>query len=66
VPRGTAVELERDAGLDDVDGYGRLLRYVTASETNVNVELVRRGAAAPYFFRGERGRLSDRLLEAVS
>ena len=66
MPRGTAVELERDAGLDDADGYGRLLRYVTANETNVNVELVRRGAAAPYFFRGERGRLSDRLLDAVA
>jgi micrococcal nuclease len=66
VPSGTPVELERDAGLDDVDGYGRLLRYVTANEANVNVELVRRGAAAPYFFRGERGRLSDRLLVAAA
>ena len=33
-----------------------LLRYVTAGATNVNVELVRRGAAAPYFFGGRSGR----------
>jgi endonuclease YncB( thermonuclease family) len=65
-PPGTTVQLERDLHLDDLDGYGRMLRYVTASEANVNVELVRRGAAAPYFFRGERGRLSDPLLDAAS
>ena len=28
VPPGTSVELERDRTLDDVDRYGRLLRYV--------------------------------------
>lgn len=65
-PLGTLVQLEHDARLDDVDGYGRLLRYVTVGEANVNVELVRRGAAAPYFFRGERGRLSDSLLDAAA
>lgn len=64
-PPGTSVELERDPDLDAVDGYGRLLRYVVADETNVNVELVRRGAATPYFFHGERGRLAERLLDAV-
>ena len=34
--------------------------------TNVNVALVRAGAAAPYFFEGDRGRYAARLLaEAV-
>jgi endonuclease YncB( thermonuclease family) len=65
-PPGTAVELEADPRLDDVDRFGRLLRYVKVDDTNVNVELVRRGAAAPYFFRGERGRHAEELLDAVA
>ncbi len=64
-PRGTPVELERDPALDDVDVYDRLLRYVLADEENVNLALVREGAAAPYFFRGDRGRHADELLEAA-
>jgi endonuclease YncB( thermonuclease family) len=48
-----------------VDEHGRLLRYVYVGDTNVNVELVRRGAASPYFFRNERGRYADDLLDAV-
>ena len=31
----------------------------------MNVELVRRGAAAPYFFGGRRGRNADALLRAA-
>ncbi len=31
----------------------------------MNVELVRAGAAAPYFFRGDRGRYADELLDAA-
>lgn len=64
-PAGTRVELERDPALDAVDPNGRLLRYVHADGENVNVELVRRGAASPYFFRAERGRYADDLLDAV-
>jgi micrococcal nuclease len=64
-PRGARVELTGDPELDDVDRYGRLLRYVARDKTNVNVELVRRGAAAPYFRTGERGRYADELLHAV-
>ena len=44
---GAPIELERDARLDDQDRFGRLLRYVHAGDVNVNVELVRRGSAAP-------------------
>ena len=64
-PPGAAVELERDPALDDTDRFGRLLRYVRIGDVNVNVELVRRGAAAPYFFGGVRGRYADALLDAA-
>jgi micrococcal nuclease len=65
VPEGTAVGLEVDPGLDQVDRYGRLLRYLRRGATNVNLELVRQGAAAPYFYDGDRGRYADRLLSAA-
>ena len=64
VPPGATVELERDPRLDDRDRFGRLLRYVTRDGRLVNVALVERGAAAPYFFRGARGRHAHELLEA--
>jgi endonuclease YncB( thermonuclease family) len=63
-PPGALVRLERDPRLDDRDRFGRLLRYVHAGGTNVNVALVERGAAAPYFFRCERGRHAGELLRA--
>ena len=64
-PAGTTLRLERDPVLDDVDRHGRLLRYVYARGRTVNVELVRAGGAAPYFYRGERGRLAGELLDAA-
>jgi endonuclease YncB( thermonuclease family) len=65
VPRGSRVELQADPALDERDRYGRLLRYVWTG-VNVNVELVRRGAATPYFYDGDRGRYADRLLAAAA
>lgn len=62
---GTRARLVYDPALDDVDRYGRLLRYVFVGRENVNVALVREGAASPYFFRNERGRFAGDLLEAV-
>jgi endonuclease YncB( thermonuclease family) len=62
---GSRVRFVRDPALDDRDTYGRLLRYVVAGDTDVNVELVRRGAASPYFFRNERGMHAGELLDAV-
>jgi endonuclease YncB( thermonuclease family) len=59
------VMLVRDPELDDRDQHGRLLRYVFVGERNVNVELVERGAASPYYFRGDRGRYADELDDAV-
>ena len=64
-PPGERIELEADMDLDDIDRFGRLLRYVHAADSNVNVELVRRGAATPYFRGGDEGTYADELLDAV-
>jgi len=65
LPAGTKVRLVADPRLDEVDRYGRLLRYVWAGARNVNVELVRRGAATVWFYGGDRGRYAERLLRAA-
>ncbi len=65
VPEGSEVELVGDPKLDQTDRFGRLLRYVVADGRVVNVELVERGAAAPYFFRGDRGRYAGDLMDAA-
>ncbi len=52
--------------LDRVDFYGRLLQYAQVKGMNVNIELVRRGAATPYFFDRDRGKHAGELLSAVS
>ena len=64
-PVGTRVVLETDPMLDTVDRYGRLLRYVRRGGVNVNLELVRRGAATPYFYGGDRGRYAGQLMGAA-
>lgn len=64
-PLGVAVTLVSDPVSDDRDRYGRLLRYVFVGGRNVNLELVRAGAAAPYFYRGERGRYAAALTAAA-
>jgi endonuclease YncB( thermonuclease family) len=65
-PAGRRITIFRDPALDATDRYGRLLRYVLVGKTNVNVALVRQGAASPYFFRGDRGRYALELLAAVA
>ena len=62
LPRGSQIGLERDPLLDGVDRYGRQLRYVFKGRRNLNIVLVRRGAASVWFFDGDRGRYADRLL----
>jgi endonuclease YncB( thermonuclease family) len=64
-PPGTRVELEGDPALDDRDRFGRLLRTVRVRGRSVNLALVAQGAAAPYFYRGARGRGAGALLEAA-
>jgi micrococcal nuclease len=65
VPRGSRVRLEADPRLDREDRYGRLLRYVFEQRTNVNVALVRRGAASVWLYEGDRGRYASTLLAAA-
>ena len=65
LPVGAPVVLEIDPRLDRVDAYGRLLRYVRRGGANVNLELVRRGSATVWFYRGERGRYAGQLLNAA-
>ena len=64
LPPGTLVRLTREPATDSVDGYGRLLRYVTRVRDglNVNVQLARIGAAAPYFYDYRRGRYARSLV----
>jgi hypothetical protein len=57
--------LKKDPNLDTVDRYGRLLRYIIKGKTNVNLKMVEVGAAAPYFYRSERGAFSKTLLKAA-
>ena len=57
--------LKSDSRLDNVDRYGRLLRYVFIGKTNINLKLVEIGAAAPYFYKGEKGKHSDQILKAA-
>jgi len=64
LPPGTAVRLSVEPATDRVDRFGRLLRYVvrTRDALDVNLQLVRVGAAAPYFFDGRRGRFARLLV----
>ena len=61
-PVGSTIRLEADPALDQVDRFGRVLRYVRRGTMNVNIALVRAGAAAPYFYDGDRGGYADRML----
>jgi len=63
LPPGTLVRLTSEPRTDSVDRYGRLLRYVVRVKDglDINVQLVRVGAAAPYFYDGRRGRYAGML-----
>jgi endonuclease YncB( thermonuclease family) len=63
LPPGTLVRLTPEPATDSVDRYGRLLRYVVRvkDDLNINVQLVRVGAAAPYYYDGRRGRYARQL-----
>jgi micrococcal nuclease len=67
LPPGTLVRLTNEPATDSVDQYGRLLRYVVRVRDglNVNVYLVKVGAAAPYFYDSRRGRYAN-LLERLA
>lgn len=56
------IRLVRESASPDMDIYGRLLRYVYVGKRNLNIELVTLGAASPWFFNGELGMFSDKLM----
>jgi micrococcal nuclease len=64
LPPGTAVRLAAEPATDLVDNYGRLLRYVIRANDglNVNLYLVKVGAAAPYFYHHRFGRYASQLV----
>lgn len=62
---GSTVSPRRDPTLDLHDRFGRVLAYVFSGKVNLNLRLVERGAAAPYFYRGERGRYARDLMAAA-
>ena len=62
LPRGSTVVLEADPRLDQIDRYGRLLRYVWSGGRNLNVDLVRDGAATVWLYHGDTGRYARQLL----
>ena len=59
------VTLTTDPNLDKIDRYGRSLRYVFIGKTNLNLKLVEIGAAAPYFYRSEKGVYAVQILKAA-
>jgi len=58
---GAPIIAVTDPNLDQEDRYGRLLAWVWNPVELVNLSLVTRGAAAPYFYKGARGAFADRL-----
>jgi micrococcal nuclease len=65
LPPGTHVRIEQDPGLDQVDRYQRRLAYVWKGDEDVNVTLVREGAAGVWFYGGRRGHHAGELLQAT-
>jgi len=59
------ITLESDSVSDDIDKFGRILRYIKIGKVNVNLKLVEIGAATPYFFKGEKGKYSAQLFKAA-
>ena len=62
---GKTISLEAEPVSANIDQYKRLLRYVFVGKTNINVKMVELGAAAPYFFQGEKGKYSKQLIKAA-
>jgi micrococcal nuclease len=60
------LSLRTDPSLDKVDKYGRLLRYLFKGDLNINLKMVEIGAAAPYFYKSERGLYAEKFLAAAN
>ena len=57
--------LKTDPKIEAKDRFGRLLRYVFVGDVNINLRMVEIGAAAPYFYKKERGLFADELWKAA-
>lgn len=62
--KGT-ITLKSDPASASYDRFGRALRYIFVGKINVNLEMVKIGAAAPYFYQGEKGIYSKAMLKAA-
>jgi len=62
---GKTVRLESDPVSANIDQFGRDLRYVFVGKMNINLKLVEIGAAAPLFYKGEKGNYWSQLLKAA-
>ena len=62
---GMPVSAVTDPNLPEEDADGILQAWVWNSEFLVNLEMVKRGAATPYFPNGTRGAFDQRLLNAA-
>jgi len=58
------VSLSQDPSAGNRDIYNRKLRYVFRGDLNINLELIKRGAAAPWFYDGVRGLYAGRFMNA--
>lgn len=59
------VRIESDSLLNSVDSFDRDLRYLWIGDLNVNVWLVEKGFATPFFYKGQKGKYANDLLRAV-
>ena len=62
---GMPVSIVTDPNLPEEDADGILQAWVWNSEFLVNLEMVKRGAATPYFPNGARGAFDQRLINAA-
>jgi endonuclease YncB( thermonuclease family) len=62
---GKTLRLESDPVSADIDQFGRDLRYIFVGKVNINLKMVELGAAAPLFYKGERGKYWSQLLKAA-
>ena len=62
--RGT-VTIKADPVSASYDRFGRALRYIFVGKVNVNLEMIKLGAAAPYFYQGEKGIYAGAMLKAA-
>lgn len=63
--RDKKVTFVSDPKLDQVDKYGRKLGYLFAGKANINLRMVELGAAAPYFYRGAKGKYANAFMRAT-